>query len=277
MADQEFVPVSMLNLEADTEELIGFNPEADANAMLPPVPAGEYPVIIRFASDDPDKRWATGVWGSDQQKVYYTSVLCTIYGGGDYDGRVVRHQASTYTMERSGTNSLQALLQGLGMQEQLKSARTRTALVLLLNDALAGDGAPATIETDWEATETLNEEERAAYKAKGKKPFRMQGMTRFEKIVGPDGKTVTGYQPVARHEGVDCRAYNIVRRFIVGAATGAAAQSAPQHTAPQPVQAPRAASAAPPPVPAAAHGAPQAARRSTGAAGGPPVPAGARR
>lgn len=270
MADERNNLVSMLDLQADTEELMGFNPEADANAMLPPIPAGLYAVKVRFTGEDPEKRWQKGVWGKDEQVVYYTSVTAEVYNAGDLDGRTVRELVSTYVMARSGTNAVQGLLQALGYAEQIKTCRTRSQLVILLNQALADDAAPAEANIDWEATEPMTPEEREVAKAKGRKVWRMQGMTRFPK----DGEG--NYIPVINHEGVDCRAFNVIKNWVtVGgkSATTNVAQApapvaprvaqAPPQAAPRPVQAspvaqapqgppvpPRARQAAPQPVPA---------------------------
>lgn len=266
---QEPEYVSMLNLQEDTEELLHFNPEADANAALPPIPAGTYPFVARFTEDDPEKRVTVAVWGKDMQKTFVSSITLTLYAteGGAYDNRTVRHQVSTYTMERSGTNSMQGLLQGLGHGEQLKSCRTRAALVLLLNEALGGDGTAGDgVVIDWEATEQLDEEERAAYKAKGKKPWRKQGMRNFPK--DSTGQPV----PEVDHDGETCRAYNVVLRFVTKSepGTGNAGTGGAAMEAPQPVAAARP-TVRQPQAPSAAPSAPQQVQQ------GPPVPASARR
>lgn len=255
--------VSMLDLEQDTEELMGFNPETDANASLPPVPAATYAVKVRFAVEDPEKRWAKGIWGKDNQTTYYTALACEIYNAAELDGRVVREQVSTYTMQRSGTNSVQGVLQALGYGEELKTCKTRSQLVLLLNDALEGDKAAGEAEVDWEASESLSEEERAEYKAKNKKQWRIQGMTRF-----PDPKKDGQYLPVINHEGVDCRAYNVIKRWItpkVGQAGVGTVTQAPVAAAPKPAMASSA------PTARQTAQAPRAASQAT--VGGPPVPA----
>lgn len=273
MADEkEYLPVSMLNLEADTDEITGYNPEADANAMLPPVPAGRYSVLVSFAEADEEKRFVKAIWGAgaNQQSVVYTSVVCKIYGGDDsVNDRTVGAMISSYTSR--GTNSIQGVIQALGYGEQLRGQpKTRTALVMTLSEALMSE-AHAEIDIDWEVTEKLNDEEREAMKAEGKKPWRKQGMTRFEK------DTEGNYIPEMEYKGVTCRAYNIVDRWVTvgsGQPAGATQQQQPAAAAPTPAQAPKSA--------AGANAAPTAARpaqaaQQTQAAGGPPVPAGARR
>lgn len=278
MADEQNY-VSMLDLEADTEALLGFNPEADANAMVPPIPAMKASVVVRFTEEDPEKRWKVGIWGKDQQKTYFASVTATLYNSAEYDGRTVRGNVSTFTMERSGTNSIQGLLQACGLQQELQGVTTRKALVTLLNETIgAGDGAPCECEIDWEANEQVTDEEKAKLEADGKKPYRLQGMKRF-----PVDTTVPGtFQPVVNYKGVDLRAYNVIKRWITPAKEGvhvAQTMSAPK---PASASAPQPASNAPTRVPQTANGAasqaggpPVPARATTRAAG--PVPAGTRR
>lgn len=271
-SEPEFV--SLLDLEQDTNEILGFNPAADANALIPPVPQGEYPVILTFMEQDAEKRWKPAIWGSgtaNEQKVYYAVLTATVYNSGEFDGRQVRHQVSTFTTSRMETNSIQAVIQGIGAGEKIVS-NSRGALCVLLNQLLEGNGAAGIAELDWEANEMLDDETAAAYKAKGKKPFKLQGMKRFPKDPTKEG----AFMPVVNHEGVDCRARNFVRRFIVSKDAGEGVETA--QGAPQPVavgqmgQTSRQAPTHAQPAPAAAQGAPRAATATQG----PPIPAAAR-
>lgn len=266
MADNEKQYVSMIDLDKDTEELVGYNPEQDANSVLPPFPAGRYAVMVRFASDDAEKRWVPGIWGKDQQKVLYTNVTATLYNAGEHDGRVVREMVSTYVSR--GTCSVQGLLQALGYGEQLKGApKTRKALVLMLEDALAGDGAAAEVEIEWEAEEKLQDEERAALKDAGKRPYQVHGMSRFDKDA--DGNP----DPIKEIKGQPCKARNVVERWISVGVEGAHSTGAPAAPA-APAQPARPVAAAAP----TARVAPPAARPGPRPApSGPPVPAGARK
>jgi hypothetical protein len=217
---------------------------------------------VRFEESDPENRWNADIWGKDQQKVFFTRITCTLYSAGDHDGRVVGEMVSTYTSR--GTNSIQGVLQALGYAEQLKGIpKTRAALVLMLNEALQGDGAPAEIEIEWEATEKLSDEERAQMKAEGKKPWRFTGMSRFDRDA--DGNPIA----LKEYKGQQCRAYNVIDRWIT--ATG----EAPEAPKAAPAPPPRAAAPTPRPAPVAAAAAPAGPpvpRRA-----GPPVPAGARK
>ena len=268
MADEKFV--SMLDLEKDTEELMGFNPEADANAMLPPVAAGPYTVIVRFAEDDPEKRWKIGIWGKGEVKTYYTNLSCTITGSTpELDGRVTRDMVSTFVGERSGTCSIQGVLQALGYQEQLRTVKSRSGLVALLNEALSAGDAVAETEWEWEATEPMTDEEREARKREGKKVWRLQGMARFEK--DGDGNYVPSYN----YQGVDCRAYNVIKRWVTKAqAQGSASAPAQTQTAPKPVTQTHAHQPKQATGPIAS-GAPRPVTQT--AKQGPPIPAGAKR
>ena len=271
MADDNFV--SMLDLEQDTQELMGFNPEADANAMLPPIPAMRASVVVRFTAEEPEKRWQVGVWGKDEQKTYFASVTATLYGAGEFDGRTVRANVSTYVSRE--TCSVQGLLQALGMQDRLRVSKSRSALVTLLNEALAGDGAACECELDWEANEQTTEEQREVLKKEGKKPYRLQGMKRFP--VDPTDNTK--FIPVINYQGVDLRAYNVVKRWITvsDASAGAKHVDTPIMGAPKPVSAtaPRPAANAAPHA-AQTHHQPASAP-SAPVQAGPPIPAGARR
>ena len=254
--DKEFV--SMLNVEEDTSELLGFNPEADANASIPPFPAGKYFANFSFTEEDPEKRWVKAIWGkgANEQTVYYTSITATLYGtpNGDYDGRQVRDGLiSTFVSKHNGTCSVQGLLQCIGV-EIPPSTKTRSQLLKLFNDSVAA-GASGQIETDWEAQEKLTEEEREALKAAGKKPFRIQGMKRFS--ADAEGN----YIPVYNYNGVDCRAFNVITRYI----TVASVDSAPEVQEQAPV--------APPTPKLAPRQAPRPAAPTTApAASAPPVP-----
>lgn len=265
--------ISFMDVENDTEELMGYNPEADANASLPPIPAGKYGVLVSFESEDPEKRWQQGVWPKSkpelQQKVVYTNLNVKLYNTGDekIEGRTVREMVSSFIMR--GTCSIQGVLQALGYQEQLKTHKTRGQLAALLNEALSTGEAYSEVEIEWEANEQLTDEERDALTKAGKREWRVQGMKRHFKQ-GEDGE----YIPEIEHNGVMCRARNIVYRWITKSDD---AQSAPevQQQAPQQA-APRQAAPVSQQAPQAPHAPPQ--RTAPPAPpSGPPIPASARR
>lgn len=267
MADEKQY-VSMLDLQNDTDELLAFNPEADANAMLPPIPAGRYLASFQFLEEDPEKRWVPGLWGKKdgQQKVYYTGIAATIYNTpeGLYDNRQVRDNLiSTFIQRNTGTCSIQGLLQCIGVPIP-PTCKTRAQLCGLLNETLGAGDATGEIEVEWEAAENLSEEERDSLKAAGRKPFRLQGMKRFP----VDPADNTKHIPVINHLGTDYRAFNTIARYITASANNApvveeqAPVAAPvRRTAPQVVRASQPAQAAP-----------QAQASANGAVQGPPVP-----
>jgi hypothetical protein len=214
--------VSMLDLKKDTEELLELNPEADANAMLPPIPAGRYLASFQFLQKNPEKRWVPGIWpksGLNQQKVYYTGISATLYNTpeGLYDNRQVRDNLiSTFIQRNTGTCSIQGLLQCIGVPLP-PTCKTRAQLCGLLNETLEAGDATGEIEVEWEAAENLSEEERDVLKAAGKKSFRLQGMKRFP----IDPANNTKHIPVINHLGTDYRAVNIIARYITAGANSA--------------------------------------------------------
>jgi hypothetical protein len=268
MADEKVKAnvISMLDLENDTEDIAGYNPEADANAAIPPFPAGEYSFTATFKTEVPEERYLSGVWGKKEQKVIYTDVILTLYNtpGGEYDGRMCRTMVSTFTGDRSGTNSMQGFLQCCGKAAELLTATSRKALVYLLEETV-NEGASGKALFDWEASEQLNEDEREKMKDEGKKPWRILGMTKFPEEKDDKGKPTGKYIPEIDHAGVPCRANNVVKRFLTpveGQVSGV--EAAPQAPA---------ATATPPARPAGPVASPATARPAQG----PPVPVGAAR
>src|SRR5271165_184937 len=57
MPSEEFVSLAELEAVENAEVLEGFNPEADANATVPPVPKGDYLCIVYHREDDSTKQW----------------------------------------------------------------------------------------------------------------------------------------------------------------------------------------------------------------------------
>ena len=218
--------VSMLDLQADTEEIMGLNPEADANALVPPVPAGVYFAKFSFTGEDPEKRWLTGVWGKNEQKVIYTSITSELYNtnGGVYDGRQVRDRmVSSMIRQQTGTCRIQGLVQAITGSFP-PACKSRLQMVQLVNDLMAAQPT-GEVEIDWEASENLTEEQRDMLKQQGKRAFRLQGMKNFPKDA--DGN----YIPEVTHNGEIYRAYNVVNRYIT------ASGSQGEHSAAQQPQA----------------------------------------
>ena len=269
----EVETISMLDLANDEVELLGFNPESDANLNLPPVPEGDYYVNLSFLSDDPDKRWKLGIWGKDEQKVFYTTIVAEVYNSpeGMYDGRKVRDNlVSTMVGKSTGTCSLQGVLQCVGGKSVVPpSCRTRGQLVVLANEVI-GTGATGLVNLDWIAEEQLSEEELDALKKAGKKPFRKMGMKNFP----PDPKNPGQYLPYYNHNGVDLPARNYIKRYYTadGTGVGTGMEEAPQATH-IPQQAPTQAPTNNAPVARAPQAAQQAPKAPTAPVGQPPIPA----
>jgi hypothetical protein len=266
--DRNFV--SMLDLEKDVDEIMGFNPEADANALLPPVPAGQYLAKLRFTETDPEKRWMTGAWGKNAQKVVYTSITGELYNTpeGTFDGRQVRDGlVSSMIRQQTGTCRIQGLVQGI-TGAYPPSCRTRPQMVMLVND-LIQQGATSLIDVDWEASENLSEEERDKLKDAGKKPFRLQGMKNFPKEMATDDRGVMawtgGYIPEVQHNGEAHRAYNIITRYVTAPEGGLQGEQPAVPVVLPPVRNPQVRTA--PPVPTQ-----PGVQASAQAAQGPPVP-----
>ena len=254
--------ISMLDLENDTEDIAGYNPEADANAAIPPFPAGEYNFTAAFKTEVPEQRYLAGVWGKKEQKVIYTDVVLTLYNtpGGEFDGRQCRTMVSTFTGDRSGTNSMQGFLQACGKADALLTAKSRKALIYLLEETVNAGEASGAALFEWEATEQTTEEEREKLKDEGKKPWRIVGMAKFPPELDAKGKPTGRYVPEIDHAGLPCRAYNVVKRFL----TPLEGQESGVEAAPVAVNTPATPSARP-----AGPVAPPAATRP---AQGPPVP-----
>jgi len=231
MSEQSF----LLNLQEDTDEIMGLNPEADANALLPPVPAGEYLARLTFTNPDEDfknaegnienKRWGTRTWGAKQpQKVLVTSITATLYNteGGLYDGRQVRDGlVSTMIQNQTGTCRMQGVIQCVqGVFPP--TCKTRPQFYQLMNEVIGENGdATGWVVIDWEASESLTEEERDKLKEAGKKPFRVRGMKNFPQAKDEKGQIIPGvYVPEVSHGGETYRAYNVIQRYLTAEGDG---------------------------------------------------------
>jgi hypothetical protein len=201
--EREYISLSELN---DFEESLGahFDPEADANALLPPLNKGDYVVQVYHEGEDPTKFWEKKL-SRDGQQVYLQSVIVAEvtdnpHNPPDVVGRKLKHRVTTLVMPTSGTTGAQALLQGIGKGETLVNLpRTHGHQARILSEQL--NTKPITVmETDWEA--------RRWDRDKNEETFRMIGMVNFPK--GPDGKHV----PMARaKDGDEIPARSRIRRW----------------------------------------------------------------
>lgn len=274
----------MLDLEQDTEEILGLNPEADANALLPPVPAGTYLAKLRFTNPDEDvevetangkemqnKRWARKLWGQKApQKVLVTSITAELYNteGAMYDGRTIRDGlVSTMIQQQTGTCRMQGVIQSVTGTFP-PTCKSRLQFHQLMTATIGEDGAATgEVEIEWEASETLTEEERQNLKDAGRKSFRVRGMKNFPK--DSDGNPI----PEVNHNGETYRAYNIISRYVTAPTQGAGTEQVEQapvipQQAPPRRTAPQAAPQAAPQQTQQGQAAPQAQQTPQG----PPVP-----
>lgn len=176
MPEAEYLSLAELDL-LEQQELEGFRPEADANASLPPIPAGNYQARVTFANESaPDQIWIKKQQDASKGgKVFYMTELRieTSGNGEETDGRVMRFYASTLVMKGSGTTSIQQVLQPLGFGEALMT-RTKTARtqIELLNEALEGGQALIGVKVDWEAQVYDKEQDKTTFGP-------VRGMKRF--------------------------------------------------------------------------------------------------
>src|ERR1700761_7593158 len=101
MPEAEYLSLAELDL-LEQQELEGFRPEVDANASLPPIPAGNYQFKITYAkSDTPDQIWQKKQQDASKGGRLYQMAelqLETVGNGEEFDGRQMRFYASTLVM-----------------------------------------------------------------------------------------------------------------------------------------------------------------------------------
>jgi hypothetical protein len=211
MAEQEYLSIADLEL-LEQMELEGFRPEADANASLPPIPAGNYQARVTYANEsEPDKIWMPKQQDVDKGgKKYHAAMLRieTVGNGAEFDGRVMQFFASTLVFKGSGTTSIQQVLQPLGFGERLmtmtKTARTQ---IELLNEALEGGQALIGVKVDWEAQVYDKEADETTFgPVRGMKRFPLDANGQHCPVLFKDLKGNKS------SEGVQAR--NVVRGFL---------------------------------------------------------------
>jgi hypothetical protein len=211
MAEAEYLSLAELDL-LEQQELEGFRPEMDANASLPPIPAGKYQAKISFANESIDERWEKKNKDRNDRPItlrYQTVVRVETSGNGDeFDGRVMMFYPSTLVMKGSGTTSIQQILQPLGFGEALLT-RTRTARtqIELMNDALEGEQALIGVNVDWEAQVYDKESEKTTFGP-------VRGMKRFPKDANGNHVPII-FKDLKGNEAPDAAGVN-ARNFIRG-------------------------------------------------------------
>jgi hypothetical protein len=186
--------LSLAQLESDADELVGFRPNVDANAFLPPIVHTEYEGLLRFDDEhqDPDKRWTEDTSRKGEPKKYFKTMLQFVTDGNadeSVNGRDFAVFASTL-VRRGGTTSAQAALQGCGVSSQeIAMNSTRGAQAKLINKYCDGGGTAVTVEIDWEAsyfdTDWVNPE---TGEKEGKEYYRLRGMERFPVATEGEGE-----------------------------------------------------------------------------------------
>ncbi len=181
MADEN---VSLAQLAEYEEELVGFNPDADANAMLPPLPKGPYVCVAYHTENDPTKLWRKKV--SKANTTYYiTDVTLEVIENPantvkESIGRKLRYPAMSLVMQQTGTTLIQALLQAMEQGERLKTGpRTAGRQALVLTEEL--NKRPLVVAyLDWEAR-LFDKDYQNPDGTTGKELYRRRGMNRFPK------------------------------------------------------------------------------------------------
>lgn len=198
--------LSMTQIESFEEELSSaFNPEADANAQIPPPPKGIYVVKLSFGEADADKRWIAKMTESANEKYYLTNVVAEIIENPanpiDCIGRKVFSNAMTLVMKNTGTTSAQAIIQAMGYgNELLTRPKVHQTQMRLINELLA-NGELCGMECDWEA-QIYNKEKKT-------QEFRLRGMNSF-----PKDKAGNPIPMAITEEGVEVPARAFVRRWL---------------------------------------------------------------
>jgi len=302
-AVEELKFVSMAELLADDSEFEGYNPEADANAGLPPLPKGDYLCIVRYSEPDPAKRWPGGKdkegnptgkmpVTKDGRKYAYTEIEIETNGNAEptHNGRIFRGMVNTLVMKASGTTSIQGLLQGCGAEvEELRAANSISGQVQTLDKYLSDGQTIAGVHLDWESNYYRKDLMNPETGKMGWEVFRVRGMRKFPQKKDGDGQPIPGeyvpgypFKQVVAGNPVDeeLNARNFIHHWVrVDEIAGAGVEGDPGEQVQAQAEAPKAEAPAPAAqrrtvAPAAAAPAKAATAAS---AGGPPVPARARR
>lgn len=286
--------VSMATLLEDDQEFEGYNPEADANAGLPPLPKGDYLCIVKYQETDPEKRWPSGKdkegkytgqspVTKEGKKYAYTSVGIELNGNTDpsNDGRLFNGMVNSLVMKNTGTTSIQALLQGCGVEvDELRVANSIKGQVALVDKYLSDGNTIGGVHLDWEASYYRKDLVNPETGKLGWEVFRIRGMKKFPPMRDADGNVIPGKHvptyPFSHPDiaGVpvneDLNARNFIHHWVpVDKITGDQVEEE------QVIETPVAVA---PPAPAVAAGGarrvvPAAGATAPAKAGGPPVPA----
>lgn len=201
--------ISLSELIGFDEDLMqqGLNLDADANAGLPPVPAGAYVCRAKLREGiDPEHAWEKKI--TDKGQAYLaTSVDLEIVtdkeGDAQYQGRKIGAYIMTLLMQQTGTTGVQAFAQGAGANDEFKSLpnQSHKSQAIFMNDLLASEPLIG-VNTDWSVFQ------KAEDSVDGKK-FQRRGMAKFPKDDSGNPMPVW-----IREDGTELTARNDIRSYF---------------------------------------------------------------
>lgn len=251
MAEQqvrEFISMNDL-AQYEEEQLDGYRGELDANAAIPPLPHDVYLFNVRYAEDDPAKRWEKRIAPKTGKLFFMANVKVESKNNTSaaYDGRSWTENVMTMVNTR-GVTGAQALLQGLGVDTLLLN--THGAQIRALDEQLSGGSAMVGMETDWQAR--IFDKDAAKLDKDGKpvvidgknvlgqEKWQLRGMRNFPKLIGADGQPTGEYSHIiGKDDGYkmkdgtpivdEVRAFNVMRRWVpANSVVAAETQDQPQ-------------------------------------------------
>jgi hypothetical protein len=210
MADEkEYLSLAELE-EMEGEVLENFNPEADANALPPPIQPGKYLVKVKHQVEEQEKFWESKKTGKDAKNpgvpYFSTSLWCEIVENPanpkEYHGRRIPVNNVMTLVMNDGTTGAQAVIQALGKGHELANGpQTANRQCVMLSRLLMGEPLIGA-EVDWEASWYSKEKAEDLHD-------RVRGAKKFKK--GEDGK----YIPEMSIDGDEADVRPFVRRWLL--------------------------------------------------------------
>lgn len=158
-----YVDINDLNLFEEPIE--GFDPAADPFAGPPPIPDGRYRVKVRYASDDPSRRWEKRTTSSGTS--YYKTRIYAEIVDGEFEGRRAYDDfVSTMLLGSSRSSRAAGIARALGFTPDTPTA---SGVVKAL-DAAINSEAICVAELAWRVRE---------YDKETGTEFKLVGMRRF--------------------------------------------------------------------------------------------------
>lgn len=167
--------LSLADLAQYEQELVGYLPEADANASVPPPPKGEYVLKLTFRDKEPEKQWIPKVSNKTTVTHLMTYIECEIVDNPlnppEFVGRKIRHQVGTWVMPQTGTTSIQAVVQAAGYGVKLLNApKTNVRLATVLSEVLNAESLVIG-DLDWEINKYDKEKAETVFVLRGMNSF----------------------------------------------------------------------------------------------------------